>query len=461
MRFTISILLIGCLGCLGCSFNRSENYDLIISNVNLIDGTGSPMKEGINVYLKDGRIAKIDSEPIVHTENVIVGTNKYLIPGLFDCHVHTTDYDKDFPKLVHYGVTSVFIPGGSLCSNEYFAAMRLVGNQDSLPAPRVFHTSQHFTMEGRHPVKTYVSSNWKEGETVFYLRDTSQIAGLVKQTAQYPILGIKLTIEDGPTPPFVERIPQEFIDKTVAEASKYGLEVFAHVTDNEEFLMAVRGGVQNIIHFVGIDIDWENEEHLAAVNTLLSRDAAIVTTLMIFKSFIYPLNPEWLEVPALNEAYPIDDLKKLITPQTVGRAKRKVDLMMLKYGVDRFTLENMFQTKVEDIIRLLEMDMVMVLGTDAGNDFNFHGYSLHEEMQLLQMGGVAPMDIIKMGTINAAKMMHAEDSLGSIEVGKLADMILLYRNPLESITNAVAIDLVIKNGKIQKRINQETTTNNR
>ncbi len=50
--------------------------------------------------------------------------------------------------------------------------------------------------------------------------------------SKFPIVGIKLTIEDGPAPPFVERIHQSFIDKTVREASKYGLEVFAHVSDN-------------------------------------------------------------------------------------------------------------------------------------------------------------------------------------------------------------------------------------
>ena len=94
----------------------------------------------------------------------------------------------------------------------------------------------------------------------------------------------------------------------------------------------------------------------------------------------------------------------------------------------------------------------MVLGTDTGNDFNFPGYSLHEEMQLLEIGGMEPLDIIKMGTLNAAKMMKAQDSLGSIEVGKIANLILLDKNPLESIRNTLEINKVIKNGVVQKRL---------
>ncbi|HNP08733.1 MAG TPA: amidohydrolase family protein, partial [Cyclobacteriaceae bacterium] len=96
----------------------------------------------------------------------------------------------------------------------------------------------------------------------------------------------------------------------------------------------------------------------------------------------------------------------------------------------------------------------MVLGTDTGNDFNFPGYSLHEEMQLLELGGMEPLEIIKMGTLNAAKMMNSQDSLGSIETGKIANMILLDKNPLEKMSNTLLINTVIKRGAIQKRIKE-------
>ena len=108
--------------------------------------------------------------------------------------------------------------------------------------------------------------------------------------------------------------------------------------------------------------------------------------------------------------------------------------------------------QVEDIKTLFENGVNMVLGTDAGNTYNFHGHSLHEEMQLLELGGMKPMDIIKMGTYNAAKMMDTLDELGTIEQGKIADMVLLDKNPLESIKNTLSINTVFKNGIIQQRI---------
>ena len=220
MRYNIFIYSLIIILLSGCNSPSKLDYDLVIRNVNLIDGSGKQLQENVSIGVKDGRIISIDSDSTIMGKDIIDGTDKYLMPGLFDCHVHTGNFQQDFQHFIHYGVTSIFIPGGITCTNEYYESMRELGGQDSIPAPRVFHTSQHFTMKGRHPAKTY-GGNRKHGENIFYLKDTNQIESIVRQVAQYPILGIKITIEDGPSPPFVERIPQEFVNKTVKEASKY------------------------------------------------------------------------------------------------------------------------------------------------------------------------------------------------------------------------------------------------
>ncbi|MEQ9404171.1 MAG: amidohydrolase family protein [Cyclobacteriaceae bacterium] len=434
-----------------CAVDNEEPYDLIISNVTLIDGTGKEAVKNTSIYIRGNQIAAINSEKVKQTANVIDGTDRYLVPGFFDCHVHTSTFKEDFPRLLHYGVTTIFVPGGSTCSDEYYAQMRIMGAQDSVPSPRVFHTSQHFTMEGRHPVKTYASSNWVEGETVFFLRDTAQIAALVRKVSQSPIKGIKLTLEDGPAPPFVERMPQEFVNKVADEARKAGTEVFAHVSDNIELAMALEAGIQNIIHYTGVDIDWEKDQELIA--SINQGELSWVTTLMIDKGFLYALHPEWMEIPEIAEIYDSEEIEKLKNPVNIRKAKEFLDFLINDYGIKDPTLENIISPQVSDIKRLYESEVNMVLGTDTGNDFIFPGYSLHEEMQLLELGGMDPLDIIKMGTLNASRMLKVSDRLGSIEEGKIADMVLLDKNPLESIQNTLSINTVIKNGKIQKRLN--------
>ncbi len=445
------IFLFSLVGLTGCSPNQNEEFDLIIANVSLIDGTGADLINNVNIYIKDNKIYAIDSNKIGQKNNIIDGKGKFIIPGLFDSHVHTSAYKEDFERFIHFGVTSILILGGSKTTNAFYAKLRTLGEQDSLPSPRVFHTSQIMTMEGKHPAKTYGTSSWIDGETVFNLRDTLQIESLVKQVSQYPIVGIKLIIEDGPIPPFVDRMPQAFVNKVSKEAARNGKEVFAHISDNTELSMALKANINNIVHYVGIDLDFENGKQL--VDSIYKNDMSWITTLMLEKSFIYPLYPEWIQrVEDLN-VFNTDDINMLKDSRYIQQAEEYVYMLKTVWGIENPTLENIIIPYVEEINTLNKNGVNMVLGTDTGNNFIFPGYSLHEEMQLMELGGIKPMDIIKMSTHNAAKMLDVLDTHGTIEVGKFADMVLLDKNPLESISNSLMINKVIKNGRIQKLIN--------
>ncbi len=451
MRNLVAIcfaLLVVCIP--GCSSEKTRNFDLIISNVNLIDGTGKELQTGMNVFIKGNQIHAINSSPITQNENIIDGTGKYLIPGLYDCHTHTNDYKNDLPRFMHYGVTSIFVTGGSTCTDEYYRQMRAMGNQDSLPAPRVYHTSQHFISEGSHPVKTYKGSNWKEGESFFTLRDTAQISESVKKVSKHPIEGIKLTIEDGPYPPFVKRMPQEFIDLVSKRAHENGTRVFVHVSDNIELKMAIDAGIKNIVHYTGVDLDFEKDQEL--IKKIYRDSVSWITTLMLDKSMMYPNNPDWFSDEELHRVYAPEAFEKMNDPAFKFRADEFVNYFKVFYEFEDPTLQQVMQFQVEDIKELSRNGVNMVLGTDTGNDLILPGYSLHEEMQLMELGGIAPVEIIKMGTLNAAVMLRISDHHGSIEQGKIADMLLLDKNPLESIKNTLSIDKVIKNGKIQRRI---------
>ena len=205
-----------------------------------------------------------------------------------------------------------------------------------------------------------------------------------------------------------------------------------------------------MVHYVGIDLDWEDPEHLAAVDAIKAREGSWVTTLVLDKSFLYPLHPEWLASAGLNELYPVEALKAMLTPERVAQAREIEQFWRSEYGFEVVTPENIFAFQVDDVKKLYERGINMVLGTDVGNDFIFPGYSIHEEMAILAQGGMAPPDIIKMATLNGARMVEADSLLGSIEVGKMADLVLLKANPLDDIGNTQTIQTVIKNGVVQR-----------
>lgn len=96
------------------------------------------------------------------------------------------------------------------------------------------------------------------------------------------------------------------------------------------------------------------------------------------------------------------------------------------------------------------------MGTDlGGRPYIMPGYSFHEEMQLFELGGFSGEQIIQCATLNAAKMLKVDDDYGSIEKGKVADMVLLKKNPLIDIKNTLSIETVFKRGKVQKRLEDE------
>src|SRR5690606_31816044 len=123
---------------------------------------------------------------------------------------------------------------------------------------------------------------------------------------------------DGPFPPFVDRIPQTFVNKVVKEAAKNGLEVFVHASDNEELAMAQQAGVKNYLHYVMIDLDWERD--VAIIAGLIEDNASIVPTLMLKKSWLYPLRIDWIKRLKEENIQDLEELAYLSDPARKGKS---------------------------------------------------------------------------------------------------------------------------------------------
>ena len=93
----------------------------------------------------------------------------------------------------------------------------------------------------------------------------------------------------------------------------------------------------------------------------------------------------------------------------------------------------------------------ILAGTDLGNPYVYPGFSLHDELALLVQAGLTPLEALQTATINPAKFFGKEKELGTIEKGKLADLVLLDANPLEDINNTRKINAVVLNGRLLDR----------
>lgn len=440
----MTALVIGCN-----STERSEDLqstiaDLIVANTTVVGGPGFTTLEGVDVLITEGMITEVvKHSPTPKATRVINGTGKFVVPGFIDAHTHPFPVGRSFPQFIHYGVTGILVTGCSLCTNERLAELRARGEDASQIAPRVFHTSQHFTMEGRHPVKTYPTPNWVEGRSVFYLRELSDIAGFVEQVAKQPNVGIKLTIEKGPNPPFVEPMPLSFVAEVVKQAHARHIEVFAHVSDNEGLKVAHKAGVDHLVHFTGVDLEWAT--HAGIVDDFLEKDLHWVTTLMLDKSFLYPINPAWTEAVKRTGMFDLELSSLRVRGMSAEAAQR---FAKSAYGEinPSFTSNPVLLKQFDDLRKLHARGIKLVTGTDVSNSYILPGYSLHEEMLLLEQGGFAPLDILQMATLNAAELVGAQALLGSVEPGKHADLVILHRDPAEKVAHFSDIAFVLKGG---------------
>jgi imidazolonepropionase-like amidohydrolase len=101
-----------------------------------------------------------------------------------------------------------------------------------------------------------------------------------------------------------------------------------------------------------------------------------------------------------------------------------------------------------EIVARMQADSVPLLaGTDTGDPWSYPGAELHEELELLLKAGLTPAQALRTATINPAKFLDAEDSFGTVQVGKLADLVLLNANPLDDIRNTRRIEGVFLKGE--------------
>lgn len=440
-----------------CKNNSTENIqgiaDYAITNVTLIDGSGADAVPNATISIKDEKISRITRDPVgINADSIIDGTGKYVIPGLFDNHFHLSDdIPRQFKHLIHFGVTNVFIPAGRYMTYPVVRKYDSLIRTNTISGPTLRWSSPFITVPGGHPR----GNGGIEGENIHRITSTAEIPKIVEDAKANGAIALKVMIEDGPRPPFIERIKPELIKRLRQEANRHNLMLVTHISDRIELEMSVEHKADAIMHYVNPSLDWESD--LELVQKIKDQNIYWVTTAMLGKAYTtYPLNPELLE----SEHWAVFDKEKEILKKEAGQHK-EIALGIVK-NYYNLTLEQWKDHKMPshaDFRKLDSLGITIVVGTDKGspNLYNASGLGVHEEMQIYQDGDMDPLNIIKCATLNAAKMLKMDKDYGTIEEGKYANMVLLDKNPLENISNTLTINTVFKYGEIQNRI---TNANN-
>ena len=436
--------------------------DLAIENVTVIDAVNG-VREGQTVVVRDGLIQAVQpADQDVRAASTVDGTGRYLIPGLWDFHVHLT-YDARFTEampglFLHHGITSIRDTGGPL---EAVVPVVQALRADGALAPRVFFAGP--LMDGRDVVYDGVNNPLlgvanPDVETaranmaaladagvdflkIYEMVTPEVFAALVEEARSrgLPIDGhVPLAMRARDVGPHVQSL--EHLRNLEMDCTSDGAALAAErraVLANPEGIPggALRSrlhGMHRIPSVQGYDEAQCREVFASMMNTIQ------VPTLRLNALSLQPsfARADWSDVMA---KVPQDVAAEWNTPAGGPLGGRRTDTTYPDWSLFLVGLMH-------------EAGVPVGAGTDTPIGYAVPGYSLHSELELLVRAGLSPMEALRSATLRPAEFFGLQGEMGTIEAGRVADMVLLTGNPLEHITLTRSVEAVVTRGRLLERM---------
>jgi imidazolonepropionase-like amidohydrolase len=414
------LLAINCVGACG--------QNVVIENVRIVDGTGAGARTG-SVAVKDGRIVAVgENVPTPTGALKIDGQGKTLLPGLFDLHTHlrasaasglAADWGKDLEAYLAAGVTSVDDFGNY---GEMFAPMRKLLDTGFVRGPRL-HLAVRISPPGGHGTESGY------GDMFTLEASTPEAAHAAMRQALLSKPDVIKIFTDGwryGTIPNLMSMNEETIAAIVQDAHAAGIKVLTHTVSLDNAKITVRAGVDSLVH--GIQ---DREVDPEFVSLIKSKGTAYVSTLAVYeprdRNMLYPGLENVLE-PAIEAILKGPPSPRGEGGNSEGRTARWKSLLANEKT-------------------LYDAGVTLGNGTDAGMPGTFHGWATLREMELKTQAGLTPLQVITIATRNSARMLGVDKDLGTIEPGKLADLVLVSGKPDENIPEIYKTSRVFLNGR--------------
>lgn len=431
----------------------SQKTTVLFQNVNVIDVQNGQVLANRNVLIKGNRIKKISSKVIAPKHATVVnGTGKFLIPGLWDMHVHVFNNvserppDEYFhPLLIANGVSSVREMWTKSKNMHYIQRWRKEGVTASMVVPR--YVSVGTLVDGAPP-------NWPGSDTVTNAEEARIMVRKVKASGvdffkTYGRLSREayFAVADECKKlkfPFAGHVPMGI---SLAEASGAGQKSEEHVGFWEMFIELSDKEAK----FKNIKIpDLSPALRSELIESVSEQKGALLAAVFVKnRTALCPTTVQY-RIAMLGDDVSVTKDDRLQYAELYDR--KNWAEFAARFKPENRTLREARYQKGLDIIRMMYKGGVQLLaGTDLGNPFLYAGFSLHDELALFVKAGLSPLAALQTATINPAKYVGKEKEIGTITQGKFADLVLLDANPLTDISNTKKINAVVVNGMLLAR----------
>ncbi len=396
---------------------------VVLSNATVVDSNG--VRSGESIVVENGRIIAVGRNvigapgvPIIDLEGRVV------TPGLFDLHTHLpyasvpggrADWGKQIKAYLYSGITSVVDFGSYF---EMFEPMRRLTSTGIVAGPRLTLASR-ITTPGGHGAEG--------GRGDFFSLEVltpRQARAAVKKLAPAKPDVIKV-FTDGwryGAAADMTSMEEETLKAICEEAHKLGIPVLTHTVTLDKAKIAVRAGVDGLVHGIGDKpVDDEFIQLIKASHTVYT------PTLAVYEP---RRKTEWNEVLETVLDGPSKELLRTQNRSAVISASRAAR----------------WKTMQANVATLFQAGVPIGVGTDAGVTGTYHGWATLRELKLLVAAGVPTLSVIQGTTSIAAKLLNVDRERGTIETGKLADLVVFDKSPFENPENFDTVVRVFKGG---------------
>lgn len=390
-------------------------------NATVIDGTGNAPVNDAVVLIDDDKISAVAAAgaiPVPENAEIIDLSGKTIIPGLIDCHIHmdlhgyadtyqenlvedkvrTIRAAKEMETTLSRGITTVRNLGSV---NHIDFAIKKAINSGWVKGPRILTSGKIISMTAEG--NDYFLGLYREADGIDEVRKATREqlkagADLIK------IMATGAVMNPGGVPGAPQLNPDE-IRAVVEEAGKLGKKVAAHAHGSQGIKNSILAGADTIEHATMMDDE--------CIDLMLKHNTFIVPT--------YVVDYCMLEA---------------------GEAGGVPAFMIEKVKA----MQEQFSTMLR---RAISAGVKVAMGTDAGTNYNYHGNNAMEAVLYVRHGFMQPLDAIKSSSLTAAQALGLEDTIGSIEAGKIADLVVVnasLEENLEALTDSV--EMVFQAGKL-------------
>jgi len=437
-----------------------ENSPIVIRGARLIDGNGGKPIDDTTIVIEGNHFSKVATGKTDFPKEslVIDASGKTVLPGLIDNHVHYRDLLGEL--FLAHGVTSVRDLGNPL---DWILAQRDATARGKIAGPRIFCTGGGFysrATAAHHQVPA------DPAEAKKMTRD------LINQGVDYAKvhLGVPLDIASAVAAEAhsVGFMLTGHLDTSILPYAAAGVDGVEHASGCAEATIRSAEGVKNLasikLWLAKFLACWTfaEREHYAEVTEFLAQKGTYIEPTMVLWGAPVGRREQWeredyelLKTPGLS--YIPEDLRLLWLDHyylafgvRAGTAPQQEVVIGNRYSIygilPKTQLLEGYRRLQEFLFRLVQTGGKVVTGTDA--PAVVPGISLHREMEFLVEAGFSPMQAIQAATKVGAQYLGQEKQLGTVEEGKLADLIIVRGDPLKEISETRTIDRVIKNGEI-------------